>query len=538
MKSLVFIYAPSEIHRAFDMQFSQESAFMRTLAWAGSLSSGTDSSVVVACDSEVSASVHSQVDSCREIRKSEISCRVLEKDSWTCAELVDAMAFSCGNEYSNLVFTTGDRPFLDTALSLELIESHSKYLAEYTFADGWPSGFAPEVVNSGTLRILCALVKEKYTEMGSRKADASAIISLIKTDINSFEVETLMAPKDYRMLRLDFSCTSKEKTLACRNLYEEAMERGTEFSPLKLTELAENSVKVQRTVPSYYSIQVCNEFTSIPSYSPVKSRYFGGSRKVVMDIAKFRLLVENIAEYSGEAVVSLSAWGEFLLAPEAEAYVEAVLAHKGLKVLIETDGLCITEDLAKKIRGVQEGLGRMGADDIIWIVNLDAFSKEKYELIHVDSVVQEPFDCAVTSVSLLQKIFGDCVYPQFTRMKCNEDELESFYRFWHEKTSASCGKLIIQKYDSFCGLLSDEKPADLSPLERNVCWHIKRDMTILCNGDVPRCKECLDGESVGNVFVENLEKIWRKSDFFVENQMKMNYCDMCGKCDEYYTFNF
>ena len=123
-------------------------------------------------------------------------------------------------------------------------------------------------------------------------------------------------------------------------------------------------------------------------------------------------------------------------------------------------------------------------------------------------------------------------------MKLNEDELETFYRFWHGSESPSGGKVIIQKYDSFCGLLSDEKPADLSPLKRNPCWHIKRDMNVLADGSVPMCRECIYSNIVGNVFSEGIESVWKKTRDFVRNHIECKFDEKCGACDEYYTYNF
>ena len=95
-----------------------------------------------------------------------------------------------------------------------------------------------------------------------------------------------------------------------------------------------------------------------------------------------------------------------------------------------------------------------------------------------------------------------------------------------------------KKYDDFAGLLPPCKPADLSPLERDPCWHLRRDLTILSNGEVPSCRACVLSGSLGNVFTENLEDIWHKSDDLLKNHIDKKYCEKCEKCDEWYTFNF
>jgi len=145
---------------------------------------------------------------------------------------------------------------------------------------------------------------------------------------------------------------------------------------------------------------------------------------------------------------------------------------------------------------------------------------------------------AAAAVTLLQTYFAGSVYPQFVRTNANERELEAFYRYWKDEKNPSGGKLIIQKYDSFGGLLPDCKPADLSPLERNPCWHLRRDMTILADGAVPLCREYMFNNVIGNVFTERVADVWNRITPYAEADMNGRYNETCRKCDEYYTFNF
>ena len=172
---------------------------------------------------------------------------------------------------------------------------------------------------------------------------------------------------------------------------------------------------------------------------------------------------------------------------------------------------------------------------MIWIVSLDAVTDGTYGRMRGG---EGTIGKASASIPLLQKYFPGNVYPQMVRTKENECELEKFYRYWKDGGSPSAGQLIIQKYDSFAGLLPDIKPADLSPVGRNPCWHIRRDMTILADGSVPVCREYMFEHIIGNVFSEDLETVWNKMTPYVSKDMKGDYDEKCRKCDEYYTFNF
>ena len=137
----------------------------------------------------------------------------------------------------------------------------------------------------------------------------------------------------------------------------------------------------------------------------------------------------------------------------------------------------------------------------------------------------------------------DC-YVQAVRTKGTEDDTAKFYRYWKETAPAGEKNIIIQKYDDFCGCLPKKQASDISPVIRQPCWHIMRDMPVLIDGNVPLCREDLSaikGEKnrlLGNVFKDSLESIWQNGEKFYKEQCKKVYSGLCADCDEYYTFNF
>ncbi|HET6451800.1 MAG TPA: SPASM domain-containing protein, partial [Spirochaetia bacterium] len=110
-----------------------------------------------------------------------------------------------------------------------------------------------------------------------------------------------------------------------------------------------------------------------------------------------------------------------------------------------------------------------------------------------------------------------------------------FYRQWKTRTE----NVIIQKYDSFHGTLPDRTVADLSPLKRFPCWHLKRDMAILLDGSVPLCREDVHTSvRLGNAFHDELAVIWDSAREIHRSHLSGTYPGICAACDEYYTFNF
>lgn len=85
-------------------------------------------------------------------------------------------------------------------------------------------------------------------------------------------------------------------------------------------------------------------------------------------------------------------------------------------------------------------------------------------------------------------------------------------------------KPLIQKYDHLCGTLPDRRPADISPLKRHPCWHLKRDLSICTDGTVPLCKEDVSRLVVlGNAFTMPLETIWENGRRLYSDQIQSCY---------------
>lgn len=442
-----------------------------------------------------------------------------------------------------VIFSYNDVPFLNKNLTEKLIYTHTEYKSEYTFADGYPYGFTPELIDCGTLRILEELSANSQKTIGDSEVTRDWIFKLLKTDINSFEVETILAPVDWRLYRFAFHCGRKENYLQCKALAQAG--QGNEQNAVELSKIAAVTPGCLKTVPGFYNIQIASKVSANYIYLPYNSAYENKyslnpvNASEVMSYEAFSKLVDKIAAYSENAVISLSAWGEPLSNPDCIKMIEKVLSYKGLSVFLETDGLLVTEEFCASLEKIVTSAAPRthSWQKIMIAVSLDSVTAKTYTILH-KGVEEQWFNTAVNTVSSLQKVIPGCVYPQFVRMNENEAELEAFYRYWNEKSNPSNGNLIIQKYDDFAGLLPQCKPADLSPLDRNPCWHTRRDMTILSNGDVPSCRQYVLSGIVGNVFNEDLETVWHKTDEILNQHINKKYNEKCEKCDEHYTFNF
>jgi spiro-SPASM protein len=435
------------------------------------------------------------------------------RESWTVADLAGELQRRAEG-FDDLFYLFADCPFLDATIAERMHANHRRYWADYTFADGYPQGLAPEILRRETTARLKDLAGD-----GRTAPDRETIFSLVKKDINSFDIETELAPVDMRLLRASLSADTERNFL----LVSRMAERGAWDAETACRVLQEDP-EVLRTLPAFFPVQVVERCPHACAYCPHPVAR-GNVREAdgCMPLASFRSLVRKIEEFSREAVVDISLWGEPAYHPQVFELICAVLEKPALDLVIETSGVGWDPAIFQRI-------AKDCSRQPTWIVSLDATSAEMYGRLR-----GEGFAEAMRSADTLLSLFPASTWVQAVRMRENEDDLEVFYRSWKSRTE----NIIIQKYDAFCGMLPDRKVADLSPLKRFPCWHVKRDMPILLDGTVPQCREDLGAKApLGNAFHEDLDAIWGRGLDLHRSHLAGQWPGICATCDEYYTYNY
>jgi spiro-SPASM protein len=463
----------------------------------------------------------------------------LNKPSWTKKSLLDEIASqSVGFDLS--YFAWADCPLLDPVLAGALAERQLRYGAEYSYADGWPYGLAPELLAPGIAGILSKILGDD-----DGPVERDTLFSVIQKDINAFDIETEISPVDLRVHRISLSADSRRNCLLLSWLMEAGLSGAGDAE-----RIIPGRPELLRTLPAFYPIQVsgpCAQACSICPYPKFGTGPNGEAiteRKDFLDPGAFEKLLDKITAFSGDAVIDLSLWGEIFLHPQKEELIAQVLARPALSCVLETSGLGWKqqelEALAQAALNAAPRKNRMAP--LSWIVSLDAADSGRYRESRGPGYA-EAVECAKN----LMLLFPKDAYVQAVRVKGAEDDIEQFYRSWKD---AGAG-IIIQKYDDFCGFLPKLQASDLSPVKRNPCWRLMRDMAIFIDGRVPLCREVLkSGEVLGNAFTENLEEIWARGEPFYREQCVLasagasaksdvlQYRQPCVECDEYYTYNF
>lgn len=427
-----------------------------------------------------------------------------------------------------LYFAWADCPLLDPALAGRLRDRHLRYAAEYSFADGWPYGLAPELLAPGTPAALAFLAGD---DQGPIERDF--LFSVIQKDINSFDIETEISPVDLRLHRLTLAADSK------RNLHLMAslMEAG-----LSSAEDADRVIAARpellRGLPAFYAVQVAGGCPQACSLCPYP-RFGGGTlargvleRRDELAPETFESFLDSAAAFSGDAVVDISLWGECSLHTQVERLIQAVLDRPALSLVVETSGLGWKKGLVEGLARAAETAPRRvsGAAPLTWIVSLDSDDPAVYSRLR-----GEGFAESHAFAEALVSLFPADAYVQALRIADGEEDIERFYRGWKARTP----NVIVQKHDDFCSVLPRLRATDLSPVRRFPCRHLMRDLSVLIDGTVPVCREDLAVSfPLGNAFREPLADIWRRGAERYAAHCAGTYPDICARCDEYYTYNF
>jgi len=454
--------------------------------------------------------------------------QIEQRDSWTKRSLLEKIAelqagFDC------VYFAFADCPFLDPALAGAIAERHLRYAAEYSYADGWPYGLAPEVLSNGTAGILAKILGE---EDGPVERDM--LFSVIQKDINAFDIETEISPVDLRCHRLNLCADSKRNLLLIKNLLDSG--GGKIPASGDVQNVIEQQPEILRTLPAFYPIQVYGGCPQKCAFCPYPVFTDSSGRKDFMESEKFESLLDKIAAFSGDAVIDLSLWGELSLHPQKMKLIESVISHPELSLIIETSGLGWKAEELEECAGLSKNAAQRKTlpAPLSWIVSLDSADSQRYMEIRGQGFA-EAGDCAKKLLSLFP---NDC-YVQAVRTAGAEDDTEKFYRYWKENAPNGEKNIIIQKYDDFCGKLEKKQASDISPVIRQSCWHIMRDMPVLIDGTVPLCREALKNElTLGNLFTDSIESIWKNGESYYREHCLKKYTGFCADCDEYYTYNF
>lgn len=149
MKALAVLYAGTLSRYALQPVSAGKSAFARCLESASRFPGVSE--ILVAGSESLASAIPSGLS---------VPVRTQNPSAPGIASLFELMA-AASPGFDSIYFSWADCPYLDVSLTSSLAEKHTRYFAEYTFADGYPYGLTPDILASGIVPIIAKLAQNE-----------------------------------------------------------------------------------------------------------------------------------------------------------------------------------------------------------------------------------------------------------------------------------------------------------------------------------------------------------------------------------------
>ncbi len=420
--------------------------------------------------------------------------------------------------YDAVVIAYPDSPYYSFRENERLLTNFRRYKCDFGFADNYPQGVVFEVIRREALPVMDNVRKQNQIAV-----NRAIFRNIIEIDVNMFDLENLYTDKQLRVFRLSFFADSLQNKYILDRIaaLPAAKKYGRETDFPELADALLANRHLLRTLPKYYEFEVTTRGAGAYIYSP----YYNLTRPETADLSlsDFKDILGQISSFTSNAVIGLNSYGHTLAHKQLLSMAEAVLQN-GHNCLIES-----TPDQLDPAG--REQLHSLLADAKLRIIfYLDAVDPELYKYIHPAG---KDFKTAMENVEYFLLRRQHNTYVQAVKMKCNFDHLVEFHKYFSKFT----GNIIIQKYNTFRDILPERRINPMQPLEKIDCWHLKREMFIKPDGNVPVCRQDIKGEHIlGNLLKEDIHNIFSRGEEYFSRHI--NGWDYCQNCDEYYTYNF
>ena len=428
---------------------------------------------------------------------------------------------------------------LDPELSQAARADHEQYLAHITYCENVPPGFLPDYVSREFIEALPA------DETATQDLRAYAF-----RNIDRFDVEIFYQRPDLRQYRLDFTATSARSIAVLKAMSElRASAEHTGVPALRFAELEPFLVEhpeVLRPYPSYIEVELSAEFAQAdfaPVFWPAPQNADTGERRSRAGTLDQNLLAKLKTDISTNALtrdvtVAFAGAGECFCHPQLVETVSEFLQLDQVKqVIIETYGVGVAAGQLDALFALP------GASRLAFIVRLNTLRPDRYrELFGVDCG-----RAALDFIDTLSQILGRTpeaarpqVYVEMLRLAETDDELDGFMQRFDRPEEPL--QPLLQKYNRYIERLPERRAANLTPLGREFCWHLARDLYLTVDGRVPLCRQDPYGEAeaTADFRSQSVREILAASAPAHAASVRGEHETIpmpCLQCDEWYTFN-
>ncbi len=415
-----------------------------------------------------------------------------------------------------------DSPFLDMDIISDMIDVHTKYLAEFTYSENLPPGFSCEIISKDLLDAIPEQIEKTLP-----------LSQVIKGNINRFDVELYFKEPDIRDKRISFRSGSPRDKQIMLNIVNSFRNNPAGQIPkyADIKKIIDTDPGVLYLCPSYVEIELTGrcQLDCIFCYRKTLA-----SERGDMSTVLFKKILSDMATYNMPYSVCFGGSGEPLIHKNFYEMLDAARKEHLLEnIIIETNGIQADSNF-------KNYLVNAGDKRIKVIFNVNGMDDITYNSLHRSETLHggEFYGIVLQNILSLKDAMpaNDSIYIQIMKINETDSFLDKFYDFW-EKYKIP---VILQKQNTFLGKIKDRSYSDLSPLERTPCWHLQRDFNILSDGRVIFCKQDVNGDHVrGDLNEESIQQIFSKSKASFLKDFGKHYETNpdCSSCGEWYTFN-
>ncbi|MGL4562025.1 MAG: SPASM domain-containing protein, partial [Brevinema sp.] len=373
---------------------------------------------------------------------------------------------------SDLLIIDAYAAFLSLKESLRIYDYTKKRRYDLCLIENIPLGLVPYVIDKDFAKELPELLDEKILL-------SSDVKNLMNWEYQGIDVGVFLTHNKTVLRRIDFLPKNQASIAYMLEFCEHA-----DLCLDDVDQFISKHPVLLRNDPAYIAIELegqtdhfyARDFSSKQSMRPVL----------------FENIITQINDNAPEALISLGIWGE----PFANNDFETLFDLLGNQtVLVESKCLVLDQQRCKKV---------LSRPNTILIFDV-TFSTDETFKAHKSN----PHTLTKIKQFIRSLPNKESIWIRLTRSPESEDHIKSFLKEWEDFAP----RIVITKTDSLLG----GHVVDLSPIKRHSCLALRREMTILSDGTVLRCRQSNLEEALGSLESETLKDIWEKNHrFFID----------------------
>jgi spiro-SPASM protein len=410
------------------------------------------------------------------------------------------------------LYFKGISPLADQSLMKTAWDRHKKFFSQYSYSENLPEGIIPYILT----REFLATLPDKLP---------NDVHAFFLKNINQYDVDIFYIPPDLRQYRFDFRLNDVRNA----TLIESLLEKDSNISYDQILPAIKARPNIFRLSPSYIEWEIYKGCELECSFCP---RQFidKSNEPTIFTFENVKSSIDKMDHsFSTPYTICLGGNGEPLLHPNINEIIHEILKESKLKeLIIETALYKNVDSFLTFLTSLDESLRQK----LTIIVNFSTLKPDTYSRLYGKNL----HSTILTDIGRLKLVLPpSSLHVQMIKMIEVGDEVEAYFTFFEQMGI----NVILQKYNRFAGKLPEKRVSDLTPIHRDFCWHLNRDLVIDVSGNVSICKQNTT-EILGNVLTEDLLLIWEKGQKHFAATLLGNHGEIpapCLNCDEWYTFN-